>query len=146
MQSMNARTEQSSLSASSFIALLLPGVSLIACVLFLAATALMDAYQWYEAAAHAYQPAAWYAYPWHWPGVHLAEEGWIWLQGYVPFLNGSSAVLADDPPTLPLAAILWLLRAVAAVAIDTAIALLPLIVLGQVLRLANWTRTKFAAA
>lgn len=110
--------------------MLLPGVWLIACFLFLVAVSLIDAYQWYEASAHAYQPSVWYAYPWHWPGVHLAE-GWNWLQGHVPFLNAPGSASANDLSSLPLIAVFWLLRAGIALVINLAIALLSLVVFGR---------------
>lgn len=111
--------------------MLLPGVWLVACFLFLVAVGLINAYQWCEASAHAYQPSVWYAYPWHWPGVHLAEEGWDWLQGHMPFLNAPGSASANDLSSLPLIAIFWMLRAAIALVINLPIALLPLVVFGR---------------
>lgn len=142
---MQTKTEKGSLSALTFIALLLPGMSLVAWVLFLVTVGLIDAYQWYEASAHAYQPSAWYAYPWHWPGVHLAEEGWNWLQGKVPLLNVPGSSSANDVSTWPLIAIFWLLRASTALFINLAIALLPLVVLGRLVTLTKWIHKRIAA-
>jgi hypothetical protein len=142
---MKENREQRSLSASTFVVMLLPGVSLVACLFFLAMLALFDAYQWYEAAANAYQPAAWYAYPWHWPGVHLAEQGWIWLRANVSLFNFPTGESGKDLSNLPLVAIFWLLRAATALIINTAIALLPLLVLGRLVTLAKWVRNRLSA-
>jgi hypothetical protein len=56
-------------------AALFVGLPIMIVVLFLSAIGLMHASEWYDASAHArYSFGAWYAYPWHWPGVHVTES------------------------------------------------------------------------
>lgn len=93
-----------------------------------------EAVIWFDASRAAYEPAAWYAWPWNWPGAHLATEALSYF-GPEPDLNVAG-------PLGPLKQVIaWpalTARAFLAIAINLMIAMIPLILLSRGLQTLWW--------
>lgn len=94
-----------------------------------------EAIVWFDISQASYQPAAWYAWPWHWPGAHLATE----------FLSPFSQPTQTNSAISIGAIFGWVdkfVHALLAIAINTMIAFLPFILLNKAAGVFIWIKGK----
>ena len=93
-----------------------------------------EAVVWYDAASSAYSATAWYAWPWHWPGAHLAQ------QFFGLFTNAQAAEAQSGVVSQVFAWGSKLPQAMIAIGINLFVALIPVYLLGCGIRVLRWIR------
>lgn len=93
---------------------------------------------WADASLASYTPASWWEHPWHWPGVYWAKQG---VDAVLSAIAGDGIAFPafDDSPfryLLLFPAKIGL--ASLGVMINALIVLLPVLLVGQCIRLARW--------
>lgn len=91
-----------------------------------------EAVSWYTTAVGTYETAAWYAWPWHWPGAYLTDAFFGMID---------QGLRSGREPQATSEWIVWFAnvpRAMIAIAINITVAFLPFLAAGQVMRAMGW--------
>jgi hypothetical protein len=95
-----------------------------------------EAVVWYDATSASYTSAAWYAWPWHWPGAHLTQEIFGALE------LGHPAEPQGDMLRQALAWAATLPKAGFAIVINMFVAMIPIYLMGYGFRIVRWIRSQ----
>lgn len=93
-----------------------------------------EAVVWYDVASTAYIPAAWYEWPWHWPGAPLSKHFFDLFTSRTIIETQGGAVSQF------VASVFSLPKAMIAIAINVLVAMVPLYLLGFLRSVIAWVR------